>query len=141
MTDFNLVTVRIKVTQDHIDGGCPENGCLCPIALAVQEKLNLDARGWSVSSYAFWVELNKQEISVVVAGRRHNSQPADNVLLQWRSDHATWNCLNSGYNIQFIRRFDRKLTVEPFEFDITVPDFLLKTQETPQCGKILSTRL
>lgn len=32
--------MKFQVLQHHIDDGVPEHPCLCPIALAVDEKLN-----------------------------------------------------------------------------------------------------
>jgi len=34
---------KFSVTQEHIDSGEPANASVCPIALAIREKLNLNS--------------------------------------------------------------------------------------------------
>lgn len=86
----------IKVTKTHIKNGKSNTGYSCPIALAAKESLGLP-NIYVGLTFISW------------------DAPVDSNLL-FRSIKL------SDYVCEFIRDFDAGLEVEPFEFELELPD-------------------
>lgn len=89
---------HIKVTQDHIDRGYPEDSEACPVAMAIQEQLV-----WSYIS--------------VMPGAEVEGQSEDNMnqITNYTGDLPD-------IAADFIRTFDEhgRHSVKPFEFDMEI---------------------
>jgi hypothetical protein len=90
--------VTIKVTQGHIRQGCRQNCEFCPIALAV-------------------IPFIKKTYRLTV-GQAINIRDAGGKLL--------WYIFLERIASNFIRLFDMAEPVEPFEFQIDIPEIYLE---------------
>lgn len=90
-----MASIRIKVTQDHIDRGQRGNSCDCPIALA------LEGAQKDLSSFGHLTKASVGMSSV----RLFFPQSTSDFLIPLEAS-------------RFVRRFDRGESVEPFEFEL-----------------------
>jgi hypothetical protein len=89
------VKTTINVTQEHIDKGKKGKCRECPIALAVQEKCISEISVGVISGAIFFDD---------------DSHPASEMAVE---------------AIRFVWAFDLNGKVEPFSFDLDIPDELL----------------
>lgn len=89
-----MTVVRVQVTQADIDNGERAEPCLCPTALAI--KRVFPACDPSV----------------------------DGVMIELRIDGKTWFTDVPESVREFVEAFDEEWPVEPFGFDLDVPDLL-----------------
>jgi hypothetical protein len=79
----------IQVTQEHIDHGTRNSCYECPVALALHENL-----------------LGKNEVRVI----HYIEIIGEDVSLKYKLPDSV---------VHFIKRFDKGIKVEPFEFELT----------------------
>lgn len=89
----------LEVTQEDIDKGKRENCSLCPIALALMRKFNLDPSEDSLDHVS--VGITMASIFPVI-DKQHKSQ------YFYMPDEAS----------EFIKNFDSKIPVKPFNFTL-----------------------
>lgn len=89
----------LEVTQEDIDKGKRGNCCLCPIALALMRKFNLDTSEDSLDSAS--VGLTMASIFPVMDKERKPQY-------FYMPDEAS----------EFIKNFDSKVPVKPFSFTL-----------------------
>jgi hypothetical protein len=92
--------VRIEVSADHIARRKRGFRCHCPVALAIAEALGFAPGNWH--------DARLYVLSSRVALRNENG-----ILIRHELPLAA---------VDFISRFDHGLTVEPFSFELEVPD-------------------
>lgn len=91
----------IKVTQDDIDRGVHRSCDKCPVTLAVNRVLLDYYRTWS-TRYKIFICAIKENLSVKRVS------------------------FNTPFPVaEFICQFDRRNSVEPFEFEIPIPEHYL----------------
>lgn len=95
--------LKVQVTSKHIEQGKRFDSGYCPVALALRDKLDL---GTPVTVYPSYCILGS-------------------------SSHY-WSCdRDVGQVALFINRFDRRMPVEPFEFEFEVADYIQLRKEVP----------
>lgn len=92
--------MRVDVTQMDIDRGVRSHACACPVAIALKRVTRPDVR-----SIVMGVQ--------ITVTRRFPFQPDDDYYV--RSPESV---------VAFITRFDRNQSVEPFSFDLDIPEAL-----------------
>lgn len=109
--------MKIKVTEDHIKNGQPENCEGCAIALALKEKL---------SNYDVGVYLGGENNDVYFdIHNKHNDLEIENIIHKIDLDNVTTfiDTFDTSYywdvdNKVSMHNEESKYTVEPFEFDV-----------------------
>lgn len=85
-----MYTIKVKVTQSHIDKGARGSCWKCPIALALIEATNLTWRVYDATAYYY--RKNGAEIQI---------------MLPFEVS-------------RFVKNFDKGEIVKPFEFEVVV---------------------
>lgn len=89
--------VTVDVTPEDLSNGLPGNCGLCPVALAVRRIVRDDVA---------------IRVSMSILSWRWPDYTTGSVDLPWTAEN-------------FIKRFDAACEIEPFEFEIDLPDELL----------------
>jgi len=98
------MSVKVEVTQKHIDNGIPCDPLFCPISLALNEQLkSTDKKSWIVS-VNFAVLLNKPK----------SMRDSESNCTQYSLPKIAK---------RFIKNFDNKLEVKPITFELKVKRF------------------
>jgi hypothetical protein len=98
----------IRVTQEHIDRGAKLSTRRCPIALALEEDADLKKLEARVGATRLWRWLGVYEANV------DDSDIADSNIVTICSIPLKAE--------QFVKAFDGGEFVQPFEFEIDLPD-------------------
>ena len=101
----------INVTQDNIDNGTPEDECNCPIALAIQDAVEM--------SFCDDIDIKQANVIVTVhdddINVHHHNNNAEMELMFGVSPKSKceWKVIKD-----FIHRFDTGQDVEPFMMEM-----------------------
>ena len=101
----------IEVTKEHIKNGCPEDECCCPIALAVQDAVEMSfCDDVDISQANIIVTVHDDDINV----HHHNN----NAEMDWLygvspKDKDEWSVISD-----FIYAFDNGKEVKPFTIEM-----------------------
>lgn len=93
-------TIKIEVTQKHIDLGATESADSCPVALAIADKLKTSDFNIGVEVYNSYMTFELEKEPYVIECNIPESVE------------------------KFIKAFDAEEGGEPFEFELEIPDEL-----------------
>ena len=102
--------MKIQVKQEHIDAGEHCVGSKCPVALALNEAINIEGRRFFVDpnvTYVRGIHLSPSFLTII---------------------DAEFSFSNLDSVSDFVCKFDRFKQVEPFEFDMN-SGFMTKYKE------------
>ena len=100
----------IEVTKEHIKNGAPEDECNCPIALAIQDHVEMELDDDVIDQANIIVTVHDNDINV----HHHNN----NAEMDWLygvspKDKDEWNVISD-----FIYAFDNGKEVKPFTIEM-----------------------
>ena len=101
----------INVTQDNIDNGTPEDECNCPIALAIQDAVEM--------SFCDDIDIKQANVIVTVHDNdirvhHHNNNAEMDLMFELSpKDKNEWSVISD-----FIYHFDNGKEIEPFSIEM-----------------------